>query len=437
MQAFSSLSAQSHPFTGPRHWLSLAIVLTLGACSSSPPLMPTPNIYLENGYVDSAIPAKLRSQHLNLIYVTDRAPEASEKDNLAYGSKRSASLAWGNIVVQLGYAGLDWPKIVQSSSSDSKKERPRYFVNSLSERGRFPASPYPFEISDDTIVLKASVAKSLIESKNRFSSDVNDRLSQSARKDVIMFVHGFNNSLEDASFTLAGIWHFLQRQGVPIVYSWPAAHGGLTGYFTDRESGEYTVFHLKETIRLLSAMPGIQNIHIIAHSRGTDVTTSALRELIIESRAAGKNPGTALKIANLVLAAPDLDFGVIRQRLMAEQFGPAFGQITIYTSEKDKALGISQFLMSGLRFGRLKSTDIAHDDRDIFKRVGNVSFINVKGNSSFIGHGYFHQNPAASSDLLRLMQTQARPGSALRPLKHVENNFWELAPEYLSHPAGK
>ena len=37
-------------------------------------------------------------------------------------------------------------------------------------------------------------------------------------------------------------------------------------------------------------MPEIENIHIVSHSLGTDVSTTALRELVIENRAAGGDP---------------------------------------------------------------------------------------------------------------------------------------------------
>ena len=67
-----------------------------------------------------------------------------------------------------------------------------------------------------------------------------------------------------------------------------------------------------------------------------------MRELLIEHRRT-EDLKKYFKIANLILAAPDLDYGVVRQRLLAEQFGTAFGQITVYTTSGDKALSLSQF----------------------------------------------------------------------------------------------
>ena len=41
---------------------------------------------------------------------------------------------------------------------------------------------------------------------------------------------------------IAELWHFLGRQGVPILYTWPAGFGGLRGYTRDRESGSSPSF---------------------------------------------------------------------------------------------------------------------------------------------------------------------------------------------------
>jgi len=300
------------------------------------------------------------------------------------------------------------------------------------ELGRFPESPYVFKPTASGMHIDPNVLKQKNLNEKKLGDIIRERLKTSDSKDVTLFVHGFDNTFEESVFTLAGIWHFLERQSVPLVYSWPAAGGGITEYFKDRESGEFTIFHLKETLRLLASVPEIENINIIAHSRGTDVVTSTLRELIIENRAGGGDPAKDLRIANLILAAPDLDFGVIKQRLMAEQFGPAFGQVTIYTSPGDTALGLSQWLMSSLRFGRLSSKDIGENERDIFQAIGNVSLIRVPKSSGFVGHDYFHSNPAVSSDLINLILHKAPPGSKKRPLKRIENNFWSLPQSYLS-----
>jgi esterase/lipase superfamily enzyme len=198
----------------------------------------------------------------------------------------------------------------------------------------------------------------------------------------------------------------------------------------DRESDEFTIYHLKNLIRLLASFPEVKRINILSHSRGTDVTASALRELIIEARASGHSPRELYRIENLIMAAPDLDFDIVRQRLMAEKFGPAFGQITVYTTDTDKALALSQTLMSGTRFGRINATDLGEQEQDIFNIVKNVAFINVQGVDSFIGHGYYLSSRSTSSDIIRLLNTDSKPGSPERPLINQMLNFWEMPAEY-------
>ena len=176
----------------------------------------------------------------------------------------------------------------------------------------------------------------------------------------------------------------------------------------------------------------IRDSHILAHSRGTDITTTALRELVIETRASGKDPLATLKVKNLIMAAPDLDYGVVTQRLIAEKFGPAFGQITIYMNSGDSALGIAQNLMRGIRFGKLTAEKQSEREAQIFNNVGNVSFVNVNDVSGLIGHNYFSQHPGALSDIISLVKTGSRPGTEERPLTHIEGNFWTLDKSYLA-----
>ncbi|MEP1382202.1 MAG: alpha/beta hydrolase [Paraglaciecola sp.] len=391
--------------------------------------MPTPNVFLHKPYLESEVPLAFRETSMNLIYVTDRA--ISQKVGQKYNAKRSSSMAYGVAKVNFEAPSLPWHELVAQSNAPKRTADLSYVLEQVEELGRYPVSPYKFNQVQGRLAIDKSVKEKKQRHENHLNHIVNEQLKVSTNKDVVLFVHGFNNTFEDSVFTLAGIWHFLQRQGVPIVYSWPAAAGGITGYFADKESGQFTIFHLKETLRALFNNPKIENIHIIAHSRGTDVVTTTLRELVIENRAAGGNPRQDFRIENLILAAPDLDFGIIKQRLMAEQFGPAFGKITIYTSQEDSALGLSQWLTNTISFGRLNTQDINLNEREIFKSTGNVSLIKVPKSKGLIGHDYFHSNPAVSSDLINLILHNAQPGSEKRPLINIENNFWLLNKDYL------
>ena len=405
------------------------LTLMLTACSSTPKLAKTPNLFQNAaGYPAQTSEASERSSRAQILYVTDRARDDDTAASASYSKNRSASMGFGVANISIGDA-LGWDELVTISSNTDK--RPSVEISSVTELGRFPPTPLTFSMTATGLQVDPQEKASYSQATLDFQNLVRERLKDEKTKDVIIYVHGFNNSFSASLLALTDVYHYTGRYGVPLVYSWPSGSGDLLGYFTDRESGEFTIYHFKETVRALASIPELENIHIIAHSRGTDVTTSSLRELVIESRAAGKDPRAALKIENLILAAPDLDYEVVKQRLIAEKFGPAFKQINIYMNEGDNALGISQFLMRGTRFGRLTLEEQSAREDIIFQNVGNVSFINVENVSGFVGHGYFRTHPGVLSDIIQVITKSAQPGSQERPLEGLHNNFWQLSNDYL------
>lgn len=319
---------------GAVHALCLVLsVAALGGCAAPRSLMPAPNIYVagaETAFENVA--PELRSPRMDLIYVTDRKAKEQDDGTFAYGYERSNSVAFGRVAVELG-DDYSWQRLVEQSLSRERDEPIPLRLGRPEAIGRFPATPLPFTVRDGLIEVNADVAAVVREQEREFDALVNRRLDPASSKHVLLYVHGYNNTFAEAAFTLAEIWHFFGRDGVPILYTWPAGHGGLRGYAYDRESGEFTAYHLKRLLRRLSENEEIEQIKILAHSRGTDVTVTALRELFIEARAQGVNPLERHRIASLVLAAPDLDFSVIQQRVMTEPIGPGVGQLTIYVSQ--------------------------------------------------------------------------------------------------------
>jgi esterase/lipase superfamily enzyme len=411
-----------------RRFTFLVLLIGLSACSSVRVLAPTPNIFTNGAYPQSEIPQAYQTAQPSIFYITDRFATRRE-GGLSYGSERSSSMAFGASTIAFG-EDQDWQSLSTASGQAKRNEKIEFSIVESREILRFDKTPTPFEIVNGKPVRIPEAVASYNRKRAAFQAQIREQMRLAGKNEVVIFVPGFNNSFEDGLYSLADIWHFSGRRGVPIVYSWPSGAGGLFGYFTDRESGEFTVFHFKEFLLQLSQIPELRKIHIVAHSRGTDVTTTALREMIIAVRNQGKNPKTVLKIENLIMAAPDLDFSIVRQRLIAEGFGAAIGQITVYMNRGDSALGISQRLMSGQRFGTLTQGRLKEADRDIFSEVKTVSFVNVEGVKGLTGHAYYRTNRNVLSDIATIIRESARPGSKSRPLVRLQGNFWNMPKEY-------
>ena len=408
-------------------------VLFLAGCASPRPLMPVPNLYIGEGAPELfiALLPELQNNRVDLLYVTDRVPETDENGALTYGYDRSRSVAFGSAIVTIE-PELTWDELQRVSLEQDRSTKLSLHLASLEERGRYPATPQPVILIDGEAQPDPAALEATRITEQSFQAEINRRLAFAPKPEVVLFVHGYHNDFDDAAKTLAELWHIFGREHVPILSTWPAGQSGPSGYIYDRESGEFTVYHLKTLLRSLYDNPEIKKLHLIAHSRGTDVLSSAIRELSLVARAAGETPSDKLRDSHVVLAAPDLDLDVVSQRIIAEQIGREAKNITIYTSQEDKAIGIAERLFkSAARLGRLAIGDLQADDLEGIDKVEGVSFIDLQDGAGGTGHAYFHSDPAASSDLILLMRYDLEPGAENgRPLKPIAPGFWMINPEY-------
>ena len=403
--------------------------------------MPTPNTYVgdEDHEVYTGLPDELKRTEVPLFYVTDRAPERDENGKLEYGYERSASLAFGSTVVDLG-EDISWEQLLVASRSGKRLKAVPMKVREMTEIGRGPNAPIPYVEIDGVIVEDAEYVAKRMAVAEVFREIVVQQLALTPRKEVFIFVHGFHNDFNDAAFAMAELWHFLGRIGVPIVYTWPAGHPGLFGYTYDRESSEFTVYHLRQLLEYIASFPEVEYINIIGHSRGTDVVVNAVRELSIEARAKGLNPRQEYKFHNIVLAAPDLDAQVAAQRLIGDHMAWSADRFTVYTSPADKAIGWADKLFASPkgRIGNLKVEDLTPESRAaIDGGNSSLSFINFMSssdksdsNADKFGHSYFRNAPTVSSDVILMLRDDLDPGDPGRPLESLGHHFWRVPPGY-------
>ncbi len=417
-------------------WRTLIILMMAVAagCASRHHLMPTPTIYTHAGWDPFAdVPAELRIDEARLLYVTDRAPEDRSDGSTAYGQERSRSMAFGEAVVRIG-DDLSWPELVELSRDRSRDRNPALTLESVSETARFGKTPPTLVISDERFARGASSVAdpATAEAEARFRGEMAARLALSPRKTVLVWVHGFANSFEDAAVTTAELWHFLGREGVPVCYTWPAGKGGVRAYEYTLASTQFTIYHFKRTLRLIASCPEVERVNIIAHSRGTEVVTDAIRELYLELRST-TDAQRALKLGTVVLAAADMDLDVVIARNATERIGRAVERSALYISEADQALGFSGWLFGGRRrLGDLDPKIFDGAELETLRRSQHLQIIDarVKRRGAF-GHGYFHANPAVSSDLILLVRYGLAPGAEHgRPLDISKTGLWMVTDAY-------
>jgi esterase/lipase superfamily enzyme len=423
-----------------RNMLGLAVILFVtAACSSARPLMPAPNVYQDQTpeQVFGEAPQDWRQSRMKLFYATDRIPRENEDGSFGYGSGRSASLAFGTAEVEID-GSPSWEEFTRLSLDTSRTKELEMHLGDINETLRLPPTPHPASLVDGKIQFSPERSVEVRETEAKMHAALSQMLAETQRKEVVIYIHGYNNHFEDAALDLAEIWHFLGRKHLPVLYTWPAGHEGISGmrgYNYDRESGEFTIYHLKQFLKSLAGMDEIEKFHIIAHSRGTDVLVTALREVMLEVRAEGKDPAETLRIANVVLAAPDLDYEVVLQRVVAEYLESGVAQATVYTSPADKAIKISEWLYGSVaRMGHLESgvvkSKLTEEQMASIRDNSSIQLIEFIGKGDAVGHGYFSSSRAVSSDLITLINTGARAGSPERPLVQKSAIYWVIDDGY-------
>ena len=291
------------------------------------------------------------------------------------------------------------------------------------------------------------VVQAHAQAKQRLQAEVATRLADARRKEIVLFVHGYRTSFEEAALTMGELCHFLGREFVCGIFTWPAGgdRGALFGYDVDRESAEYAVEDLVKLIRIIAGTPGLERIHFVAHSRGTDTLASALAVLSAEAYALKSSPTREFHIGNVVLVAPDLDGDVAVTKIFKVFSDPdlPFGgepepdaiippspglKLTMYVSRDDKALATSAWLFGSIaRLGRIDATMFTPDQIQMIGNLDAVDIIEVRGATDFFGHSYFVSNPNVSADIIARLRYGLRPNEPGRPLQQIAGPFWRVS----------
>ena len=427
--------------------IALAAVLSLAGCATTHPLMPTPVLYTgaQAKPLFTEAPAAVRTPPLDLLYITDRAPAQSPDEQEPYTSERSRSDAFGSTTILFG-EDMTWDALVKQSLQVERKPAVDLKLGPTKEIGRFPTIPYQVVETPTGLTRAPAVVDAWETATRALQAEVARRLAASPRKEVVLYVHGVANTFQDAALTMGELCHFLGREFVCAIFTWPAGgkRGVLFGYEEDYESSLFATEHLHKTIRAIAGTPGLQKMHLLAHSRGTDVLVTALSDLNAEAYIERSNIEQRFKINNVVLMAPDLDIdiGVAKAFKVFSDPGLPYGaapdprvvlprmpgfHLTVYVSPEDKALATSGWLFGSIaRLGRLDKALLTPEQLEHARSLGFLDVIQVQGTTDLFGHSYFHSNPEVSSDLVALLRYGLGPGDPGRSLELVEKPFWRI-----------
>lgn len=200
----------------------------------------------------------------------------------------------------------------------------------LSPPGRGISGRVSSVVSGDWAVLGLEKRTS-VDAARQFASAATGR-------DVLLFVHGYNETFESAARSAAQLSHALEFQGRTALFAWPSG-GALLDYGYDRESALWSREGFVQALRALVNNPTVGRVHIVAHSMGTFLTLEALRELRTEV-------DVSSRIGALVFASPDIDIDAFEQTV--SKLGPLSRRMTVIIDPGDRALAVSARIAGGV-----------------------------------------------------------------------------------------
>ncbi|MCW1751306.1 alpha/beta hydrolase [Rhizobium acaciae] len=225
------------------------------------------------------------------------------------------------------------------------------------------------------------------------------RRNRNSKHQVIIFVHGFNNTYADAVFRFAQIVHDSGTDAAPILFTWPS-RGRVFDYLYDRESANYSRRALEDLILQAAKSPDVDDVTILAHSMGGWLAAEALRGVAMREKS------IPAKVKNVILASPDIDIDVFRRQFT--EMGPRRPHFAILTSTRDKALEVSSWLSGGVN--RVGGADL-RPYAPVLEELG-VSVIDTStiATNDPLGHNAFADSPEIVGLLGRRLAGQSLEG---------------------------
>ena len=212
---------------------------------------------------------------------------------------------------------------------------------------------------------------------------------------VLVFVHGFNVSFDDALRRGAQLMRDLNFDATLAVFSWPS-RGVFWRYGSDRVSADAAADRLVEFLDRLASIDPDGPLHVVAHSMGNRVLLPALATI------AGRGAGAVHdRLGEVVLAAPavpEREFAIWLDAI-AKSACPA--RFTLYASTADKAMWVGY-----LREGGSTLAGFARSGAPLLHP--HVQTIDITGAASGewlnLNHDVFASNPVMTEDIRQLLQ---------------------------------
>jgi len=251
-----------------------------------------------------------------------------------------------------------------------------------------------------------------------FKAKLAEKLASSGRKEVLIYVHGFNNSFAGAVTNAALLASDVKLDGAVAMFSWPSA-GIFSEYTADDNEVSVSRDAFLNFLEAVRTVAGVHRVNIVAHSMGNRLVAEALE--FVSGQDGYKQP----ILQHLVLAAPDIY--VAKFELAAPRLVKLANRVTLYASDNDSALWCSRKFYGKRRAGQGGDQIVVVSGVDTLDATPADPrpwwSVSLPCSS---GHSYLTRNSSVLADLFSLMTSDKAPIDRFRlqPRQKGPLSYW-------------
>ncbi len=360
----------------------LAVVVVIAAAVITffvwhhPPmrLMPAPLLFQDDGTGLSGVADALATDaRIEVFYATNRLPVGS-RDGRVYTVAPDRRLHVGTATLRIGGEDSTLDQL-REWSTGATGDRPFIHLERMAEAGT---------VGD--------------AGADGWLAGIEAALAASRSKDILVYVHGANTTVERAAGQAAQIRHFTGREAVVVLFVWPTAENFLR-YGRDIETAFGAAPHLADLVALLAERTSADRIDVFTYSAGGTVGSDAL------GRLARERPEVAGRVGEVYHAAPDADFRDFVADLDA--YAPFARRVTTALNLGDSALRLAAVVNRGSRAGRPDLDDLPPEAAEALlaaAAAGEIEILQVHPANmpdlAASSHTFWYDDPWVSNDML-------------------------------------
>ncbi|WP_172299315.1 alpha/beta hydrolase [Pseudoruegeria sp. HB172150] len=397
-------------------WKKILLVIVVLAVGISayfiiyhPPvrLMPPPVVFeLEGERIIEAAPTLVEDDEIEIFYATNRMPVGG-----SYTIAPDRSLRVGTGTLRIGEEGTTLDQLKEWTTRGDSGDRPYLHLVDVNEMAVLEEDSDP------------SVAAG-------WFAQINAALDASLGKDIMIFIHGANTTVERAAGHASQLQHYSGREAVVVLFTWPTMENFLR-YFRDIRNASDSAKHLARLVELLTSQTSAERIDIFSYSSGGTVASDGLGLLAREDAEA------ADKLGEVVHVAPDADFQQFVEDL--KLYAPLADSVTTILNLGDSTLRLAQVINRESRAGRPDLRELTEEEAAWILEAADENLLDViqirpedLPNVTTTSHTFWYDSSWVGNDLIlnimlgipiaNRVLTEATAPSGTR--------YWTFPPDY-------